>query len=232
MYTTLEDLADKIETLNENTRELLYKLYLWNTLDNVDTIPVTLRIPNYPFFETFNIPTKKHAIDYISEHAATASKSKVVKNWGSYKTNTELHSIVSMIKKSSPDINILKYDGNKDTNGAIKFNLEEATECDTFEFIVTIQTPFKPSNSDLVEFYNVAGIKVCGLKNTPISTVFDTAVPAQSNVNITYKITLKYVPNENLVLDWRVFDYYVMPSYKYDGSSSFKYSPNFIDPSA
>lgn len=232
MYTTLEDLADKIETLNENTRELLYKLYIWNTIEDQETIPVTLRTPNYPFFETFRIPTKKHATDYISEQAAAVSGGMTTKNWGSYKNNTDLQSPIEMVKGASPDINILKYDGTSDVNGAIKFNLKEAVESDTFEFIVTMQTPFGASDNSLVEFYNVSGAKVCGIKNIPTSAVFDTGVPPQSNVNITYKVTLKYAPDENANLDWRVFDYYAMPSYKFDQASTFKYAPSFVDPSA
>lgn len=232
MYTTLEDLADKVETLNENTRELLYKLYLWNTVEDKDTIPVTLRVPNYPFFETFRIPTKKHALDYISEQAASISGARKAKNWGSYKNNADLRSPITIVKGDSADINILKYDGDKDSAGVVKINLASATECDSLEFIVAIQTPFKASDNPLVEFYNAQGIKICGLKNLPTSTVYDTNEPTQSNVNITYKLSFKYVPDEDMVVDWRLFDYYAMPSYKYDGSSSFKYSPSFVDPTA
>jgi hypothetical protein len=233
MYTTLEDLADKIETLNENTRELLYKMYLWNTIEDVDTIPVTLRVPNYPFFETFRIPTKKHAIDYVSEQAASLSGARKAKNWGSYNNNADLRSPITIIKGESADINILKYDGNSDSIGAVKINLASATECDSLEFIVTLQTPFPASDNHLVEFYNSNGVKICGLKNIPTSTVYDTTAPNQENVNITYKISFKYIPNENMEVDWKLFDYYAMPSYKYNSNtSSFRYSPNFVDPTA
>lgn len=232
MYSTLEDLADKIETLNENTRELLYKLFLWNTVEDRDSISVTLRIPNYPFFEKFNIPTKKHAIAYISEQAEALNGSKKVKNWGTYKGNVSLQSPIALSKGVDADINILKYDGNSDVDGAIKISLNSATESDNFEFIVTVQTPFDSSDKGLVEFYNAAGLKICALKNSPTSTVFDLGEPAQANTAITYKVSFKYVPDENLNLDWKVFDYYAMPSFKYDGSTSFKYNPPFIDPTA
>ena len=231
MLTTLEDLADKLETLNENTRELLYKLYLWNTVEDVETIPVTLRVPNDPYFQTFRIPTKKHAIDYISQETASLKISKITKNWGKYTTNVDLQSQITMSKGSSPDINFIYYNG-PDVTGAIKFQLASATESDVFEFIVTVSTSFSASDNQLVQFLDSQGAEICGLKNAPNSSVYDTSIPSQSNQPITYKLNFRYVPNVNLINEWRLFDYYVMPSFKYDGVSSFVYAPSFVDPTA
>jgi hypothetical protein len=229
MLTTIEDLADKLETLNENTRELLYKLYLWDTVEDVETIPVTLRVPNAPFFQTFRIPTKKHAVDYISQQNSSLKTSKVTKNWGKYSSNSDLKTTIDMIKGVSADVNFVYYDG-PDVSGATKFQLLDATESDVFEFIVTISTSFNPSDNELVKFLDASGTEICGLKNTPISSVYDTPTPIQNRLPITYKLSFRYVPDINLVNNWKLFDFYAMPSFKYDGVSSFKYNSPFVDP--
>lgn len=229
MLTTMEDLADRLETLNENTRELLYKLYLWNTVEDVETIPVTLRVPNDPFFQTFRIPTKKHAIDYISQQSANLKVSKVTKNWGKYSKNLDLQGSIDLTKGSSPDVNLVFFDGN-DIAGSTKFNLKPASESDVFEFVVTVATSFNASDKELVQFFDSRGNRLCGLKNAPMSGVYDTTVPTQNRLPVTYKLTFRYVPDANLVQDWKLFDYYVMPSFKYDGEGSFKYNPSFRDP--
>lgn len=229
MLSTIEDLADKIETLNENTRELLYKLYLWNTVDDADEIPVTLRVPQYPFFQTFRIPTKKGAASFISS-AATTKKNSSVKNWGRYSKDTNLRDTITLTKGTDADVHILKYDG-PDSEGKLVFKLEDAEESDTFEFMVTITPMSSYSENKLVKFINSSGAEICSLRNTPLSSMYDPEVSAQSKLNLTYKVSIKYVPDENNVLHWRVFDLYVLPSFKFDGDS-FEYSPSFVDPSA
>ena len=231
MLTTIEELADKIELLNENTRELLYKLYLWNTSGDVETIPVNIRVKDYPYVQTFRIPTKKYAISYIENKYSSIKTSVVTKNWGKFATNADLRTPITLIKGTSPDVNLVYYNGEANANSVI-FNLSNASasESDTFEFIVTIKTINAYNNNQIVVFKNGTGTTLCGLSNTPISTVADNKLPTQTNIGITYKIVFKYVNDSNLNLGWQIFDLSILPSFKYDGSSSFIYSSTFKDP--
>ena len=231
MLTTMEELADKIELLNENTRELLYKLYMWNTSEDVETIPVNIRVKDYPYVQTFRIPTKKYAISYIENQYSSVKTSVVTKNWGKYSTNADLRGSITLVKGTSPDVNFVYYDGTADANKVI-FNLSNtsASESDTFEFIVTIKTINSFNNNQIVVFKDGNGTTLCGLSNTPVSVVADSKVPAQRNIGITYKVSFKYIPDSTLTLGWQIFDLSILPSFKYDGLSSFIYSSSFKDP--
>lgn len=228
MLTTIEELSEKIDLLNANTRELLYKLFLWNTED-ADEIPVTIKVPQYPFLQTFRIPTKKGAAAYVSSQS-TVKKNTSVKNWGSYSNNSNLRDTVSIVKGVDADIHILKYDG-PDVDCKLIFKLSDASTSDSLEFIVTVKPKSSYSDNKLIKFVNSSGVEVCSVRNTPLSSVYDPEVSPQSKLSITYKITLRYVPDHRNVNSWRVFDFYAMPSFKFDGDS-FEYSPSFVDPSA
>lgn len=229
MDLTLESLADKLETLNENTRELLYKLYLWDTEEGIDKIPVNLRVPSYPFIQTFHIPTKKSVTEAIKGSSASTPKSKV-KNWGSYSNNTALQGSVSIPSNDIHNLNILKYDG-PDVEGATTFVVEDGDSSSELNFLVTVLTSHSYSDKKVVKLVDPNGNLICGITNTPVSPIKDSSSVLVSGVPLVFKVSLRYVTNSSGGFSWRVFDFYSMPSYRYNGSSGFDYSKAFADPS-
>jgi len=229
MITTIESLADQLNILNANSREILYKLYLWDTVTDVDTIPVTLRVPDAPYYQTFNIPTKSAASSYMAGAASSQKTSKNVKNWGKYSTNEDLQNPITFKKTVSTDVNYMYYDG-PDIEGAVSIEISDefAEIGDTFEFICSVASGFPPSDSALFKFTSNA-ISICKLGNAPLSTVYDAAVSTQS-FPIVYKIKFQYVPDENMNNSWQVFDLYAMPTFRYDGQGTFKKASVFRDP--
>ena len=226
MIATLEQLVDKLDILNTNTRELLYKLYLWNTEDSVETIPVTLRVPNAPYVQTFEIPTKQNAIKYISSSGNASKLSVSTKSWGKYSENEELHSAIYLEKGVDADVHFIHYDGY-DVENAVNVILKDGVESDSFEFIVTLSTATGASDNGLVNFHDVDGVLLGSLHNLPTSTIPLDAGVESENVPVTYKVSFKYA-----IMKWCIFDYYAMPGYRYDGSTGFTYTPSFRDPTS
>lgn len=225
MLTSLEDLADKIETSNQNTRELLLKLSLWDTVEDVDAIEIKLRTPTYPYFEKYSIPTKNKIIQDLK---IETEQSKVeCKDWGYFSLNEILRSEIILDDSNKASFNIVRYDGSLDSEGAVTFVLPSSYKGDSLEFIVYVKTPFKSTNNHLVVFKNEQNVKICGVSNNPLGSYYDNVqVSDYSQIPLTYKVSFKYVEDSNLNLSWRLFDYYLMPSFSYDGTN-FNYNSTF-----
>lgn len=65
MFNMFESLADRLSILNHNVRELLVKLYTWNTTE-ADKVLITLRTEDVPYVEDFIIPSRKAMINSVS----------------------------------------------------------------------------------------------------------------------------------------------------------------------
>lgn len=230
MIKTLEQLADSFSIINYNIRELLFKLYIWNTTSDA-TVTFNLRKNENPFKEEFVIPSKK-AIStslqssWLNPRRITPS----VKNWGRYTTNDELKSPIILTKKTSADVHYFCYDGDFDAPGVIQFKLSNtnALNGDMFDFISTVAVPFDFSDNKLIQFLDNEGNVILGYGNSPISQFADQYQndPVAPNTvygqeKLTYKASFQLIVNESTnQANWVLFDFNLFPNYQYDAASS------------
>ena len=235
MIKSLQDLADGFNIINYNIRELLFKLYIWNTTSD-STVIITLKTKDEPFIEQFIIPSKNSLSKSIQSSWQNPKKlTPVVKNWGKYSTNSSLSSPITLTKTISPDVNYLCYDGVVDANGVIQFTLSNtnASNGDIFEFVASIATPFDYSDNKLVQFFdgNISPILLCGFGNAPISQFSDTLSTTIPNEKLVYKVSFQYIlPDGATIGQWVLFDFYLLPNYQYNGSREFNKKILFKDP--
>lgn len=230
MINPLEELADSFAIINYNIRELLFKLYIWNTTSDA-TVIFNLRTKDNPFRETFTISSRNAISTSIQSSWLNPRRlTPVVKNWGRYTTNSELRSQIVLVKSTSPDVNYLCYDGDFDGEGVVQFKLsnDNALNGDMFEFVSTIAVPFDFSNNKLIEFLDGTGNVILGYGNAPVSQFADqflndpvAPTTGTGKEKLTYKASFQYIVNESTgVGQWVVFDFNLFPNFQYDATSS------------
>ena len=235
MIKSIQDLADGFNIINYNIRELLFKLYIWNTTSD-STVTITLRTKDEPFTEQFIIPSKSSLSTSIQSSWQNPKKlTPVVKNWGKYTTNLSLSSPIILTKTISPDINYLCYDGSLDAPGVVQFTLSNtnASNGDIFEFISSVATPFDYSDNRLIQFFDgsLSPVLLCGIGNAPISQFADPVTTSIANEKLVYKISFQYIlPDGASTGQWALFDFYLLPNYQYNGSTGFIKNVQFKDP--
>lgn len=230
MINPLEELASSFSIINYNIRELLFKLYIWNTTADA-TVVFNLRTSGNPFKEEFTIPSRSAIASGLQSSWINPRRvTPVVKNWGRYSINNDLHSQVLLTKSESPDIHYLCYDGDYDGEGVIQFKLSnnKAQNGDIFEFVTTVAVPFDFSDNKLVEFLDDSGNVILGFSNSPVSQFADqyqndpiAPTTGTGKENLTYKASFQYILNESTNIgQWVVFDFNLFPNFQYDAAGS------------
>jgi len=230
MINPLEELASSFSIINYNIRELLFKLYIWNTTSDA-TVTFTLRTSGNPFREEFTIPSRSAVASSLQSSWLNPRRvTPVVKNWGRYTTNKDLQTQIVLTKSESPDIHYLCYDGDFDGEGVVQFKLsnDKAMNGDMFDFVTTIAVPFDFSDTKLVEFLDGTGNVILGYGNAPVSQFADQyqndpVAPTTSigQEKLTYKASFQYIVNESTNQgQWVVFDFNLFPNYQYDAAST------------
>lgn len=223
MIKPLEQLADSFSVINYNIRELLFKLYIWNTTSDA-TVTFILRKNENPFTEQFTIPSRSSISSSLQTSWLNPRRvAPSVKNWGRYTKNIELQSPIIFKKTISQDINYFCYDGDFDIHGAIQIKLSNdlAVNGDIFEFISTVAVSFDPSDNNLIEFLDNSNNVILGCGNSPVSQFADETIITTSIENLTYKASFQFIVEESTgVGQWVVFDFNLFPNYQYDSASS------------
>lgn len=228
MIKALQELANKFNILNHNVRELLFKLYVWNTADS-GVVEITLKTDTLPYFEKFQIPTKK-SITY-DINAAWGSKSlpnKAVKNWGSKSINVDLHSEIELTAGIDASSNYMRQDTLDPMT--IRLSNKNASNGSFFKFVISVDVKGQLISKDLVTIVNSSGESIVSFGNYPLSQIQDISTVSLNNSPLVYSMQLIYIENETSgVGEWIVFDFNLLPSYKFT-STGFTKSVNFRDP--
>lgn len=226
----LEALADKFNIINFNIRELLFKLSLWSSTTD-DSVLITLKTPDAPYFETYKIPSMQFIANNGKKTNWGNFKPEGTKNWGTSITSSDYRVVngnnqsyyVPIDAINSPKTNFMEYVGTGiERDVSISLLNSGADSGSILEFILTVN-PVRTSGENFVYFLD-------GVNNTTLLKLgSDDLVNLVENSVVNdgraypkrFKISFQYVVKPgDINPSWVIFDLYQFPRYEYNVSTS------------
>lgn len=225
----LEALADKFNIINFNIRELLFKLSLWNTTES-DSVLITLKTQDAPYFETHKIPSMKFIANNGKKTNWGNFKPEGTKYWGN--TITAIDHItengtyfIPIDTLSSPKTHFMEYTGIGVESDVVISLLNSGSDIGSIlEFVLVINPDFSNiTGKYFVYFIDNANNNILlkiGSEDL-VNLIENEAVSGGRVYPKKFKISFQYVLKpEDINASWVIFDLYQFPRYEYNSNTA------------